>query len=48
MARKEIFVFQEKKSGNHFAQKNMRTTQYGIESVSNLGAKTWDLLPRKK
>ena len=43
------FCFSRKeKSGNHFAQKNMRTTQYGIESVSNLGAKIWDLLPRKK
>ena len=45
----EIFVFQESetynfRSGNHLARKNIRTTQYGIESVSNLGAKLWNLL----
>ena len=49
---KEIFIFQESdtyslKSGNHLAQKNIRTTQIGIESVSNLGAKSWNLLPGK-
>ena len=32
-------------SGNHLAQKNIRTTENGIESVSNLGAKLWTLLP---
>ena len=47
---KEIFVFQENdtynlRSGNHLARKNIRTTQYGIESVSSLGAKLWNLLP---
>ena len=47
---KEIFVFQENdtynlRSGNHLARKNIRTTQYGIESVSNLGAILWNLLP---
>ena len=47
---KEIFAFQENetcnlRSGNHVAQKNIRTMQYGIESVSNLGAKLWNLLP---
>ena len=41
---KEIFVFQENetynlRSGNHLARKNIRTTQYGTENVSNLGAK---------
>ena len=40
---KEVFVFQENitynlRSGNHLARKNIRTTQSGIESVSNLGA----------
>ena len=45
-----MIVFQESesynlKSGNHLARKNIQTTQYGIESVSNLGAKLWDLLP---
>ena len=47
---KEIFVFQENetcnlRSRNHLAQKNIRTTQYGVESVSNLGAKLWNLFP---
>ena len=49
---KEIFIFQENetynlRSRNHLARKNIRTTQYGIESVSNLGAKLWHLLPGK-
>ena len=39
----EIFIFQDNetsnlKSGNHLAQKNIQTTQYGTESISNLGA----------
>ena len=47
---KERFVFQENETynlgcGNHLPRKNIRTTQYGIESVSNLGAKLWNLLP---
>ena len=47
---KEVFVFQENetynvRSGNHLARNNIRTTQYGIENTSNLGAKIWDLLP---
>ena len=49
---KEMFVFQENKTynlrnGNHLARKNIQTTQYGIESGSNLGAKLWNLLPRE-
>ena len=48
----QIFVFKENdtynfRGGNHLARKNIRTTQYGIESVSNLGAKLWNLLPRE-
>ena len=40
----EILVFQGSetyslRSDNHLARKNIRTTQYGTESVSNLGAK---------
>ena len=40
---KESFVFHENKtynlrSDNHLARKNIPTTQYGVESVSNLGA----------
>ena len=50
---KEIFVFQENetynlRNGNHLAQKNIQTTQYGIESLSNLGAKLWNLTRRNK
>ena len=32
------------RSGNHLARKNIRTTQFGIKSVSNLGTKLWNLL----
>ena len=35
------------KSGNHLAQRNIQTTQYGIESVLNFRAKLWNLLTRK-
>ena len=47
---KEIFVFQENeiqnlRNGNRLARKNIRITQFRIESVSNLGVKLWDLLP---
>ena len=28
----------------HLAQKNIQATQYGIENVSDLGAKLWNLL----
>ena len=50
--RKEIFVFQENetynlRSVNHLARKNVWTTQYRIESDSNLGAKLRNLLPRE-
>ena len=40
---KKIFVFQENET--YSARKNIRTIQYGIESVLNLGAKLWNLLP---
>ena len=38
---KEVFVFQENetynlRSGTHLARKNIQTTQYGTESVSNI------------
>ena len=46
---KEIFVFHEPayslRSGNHLSQSNIRTTHYGIQTISNLGAKIWNLLP---
>ena len=40
---KESFIFQENETYNlrsviHLARKNIRTKQYGIELVSNLGA----------
>ena len=42
---KEIFIFQESatyslRSCNHLVQ-NIQTTQHGIKSVSNFGAKIW-------
>ena len=48
----EIFVFHENltynlRSGDHLTRRNIRTTHYGIEAISNLGAKTWDLLPEE-
>ena len=36
---KEIFVFQENETYK------LKAKQYGIESISNLGAKLWNLLP---
>ena len=41
---REIFYFQENenynlRSGTHLAFRNMRTTLFGKEAVSNLGAK---------
>ena len=49
---KEVFVFQENETydlrrGNHLARKNIQTTQYEVENVSNLGVKLWNLLPRE-
>ena len=35
------------RSGNHFACRNIRTTRYGIETISNLAAEIWDLLPEE-
>ena len=49
---KEISVFQEHetynlRSGNHLARKSVRTTQYGIESVSNLEAKLMESVTKR-
>ena len=49
---KEIFIFHESltynlRTGNHLTRRNIRTTHYGIETISNLGAKIWDLLPEE-
>ena len=49
---REILIFHEKptynlRSGNHLTRRNIRTTHYGIETISNLGAKIWDLLPEE-
>ena len=49
---REIFHFQENenynlRSGTHLASRNMRTTLFGKETVSNLGAKIWQLLPEE-
>ena len=42
---KESFIFQENetynlRSVNHLARESIRTTQYAVEIVSNLGAKS--------
>ena len=47
---RDIFHFQENencnlRSGTYLASRNMRTTLFGKETVSNLGAKIWPLLP---
>ena len=49
---KEIFIFQENptynlRSGNYLTRRNIQTTHYGIDTISNLGAKIWDLLPEE-
>ena len=49
---REIFHFQENenynlRSGTHLASRNMRTTLFGKETLSNLGAKIWPLLPEE-
>ena len=46
---KEIFIFHENptynlRSGNHLTRRNIRKTHYGIETISNLGARIWHLL----
>ena len=48
----KIFHFQENenyslRSGTHIASRNMRTTLFGKETVSSLGAKIWPLLPQE-
>ena len=50
---KKKFVFQENetfnlRSGNHLAQKNIRTTLYGLEIISNLGAKKYGICYQEK
>ena len=49
---REIFHFQENENYNlrsdtYLASRNMRTTLFGKETVSNLGDKIWPLLPEK-
>ena len=49
---KEIFIFHENptynlRSGNHLTRTSVWTTHYGIETISNLGAKIWYLLPEE-
>ena len=49
---KEIFIFHENptynlRSGNHLTRRNIQATHHGIETISNLGAKIWDLLPEE-
>ena len=46
----EIFTFVENntynlRSSTHLSRVNVHSTQYGTESVGNLGAKIWNLVP---
>ena len=51
---KKAFLFSQEnetynlRSCNHLARKNIETRKYGIESVSNLGAKIWDFFQEKR
>ena len=46
---KKFLFFKEAKhrfeGGDHLPRRIMQITQYGIESILNLGVKIWDLLP---
>ena len=49
---REIFNFQENEKYNlrsctHPDSRNMRTTLFGKETISNLGAKIWPLFPEE-
>ena len=46
----KIFTFVENnncnsRSGMHLSRVNVHSTQYGTESIGNLGAKIWNLVP---
>ena len=46
----EIFTFVENntynlRSGMHLSRVNVHSTQYGTESIGNIGAKIWNLVP---
>ena len=46
----KIFTFVENniydlRSGKHLSRVNVHSTQYGMESIGNLGAKIWNLVP---
>ena len=49
---RDIVHFQENvnytlRSASHLASRNIRTTLFGKETISNLGAKIWPLLPEE-
>ena len=49
---RDIFHFQKNedynlRSGTHLASRNKKTILFGKETVSNLGAKIWTLLPEE-
>ena len=37
----------ELRSGIHLASRNMHTTHFGTDSISNSGSKIWKLIPDK-
>ena len=49
---KEMFIFQENenydlRSSTNLANRNMTTTHYGTDTITNLGTKLWKLAPGK-
>ena len=47
--KKSLFLMKSNnlRRGNHLARRNIRTTHYGNETISNLGVKIWNLLPEE-
>ena len=48
---KEMFNFSDKKnynlrSGTHLSRPVVHTTHYGIDSITSLGVKIWELVPQ--
>ena len=46
----ELFTFVENsfynlRSGMHLSRVDVHSTQYGLESIGNLGPKVWNLVP---
>ena len=49
---KEIFAFEDNSvynlmHGIHIKRVNVKTTNFGVESITNIGAKIWDIIPKE-